>query len=170
MKRLDKYGIFKACGFNVTTGDMPNLLFYGYDKALEMCYKSGRDAAYIEAFADNSEIPELHKRIKDLEISNARLLERNHQLKVDNEESLKEVEELQEEVKTYSKLCNDLRKANVEHSNLYLRDKQALAEMSIALSKQENVIEDLSKANVDIARDALNTSPKSKFVITVEEF
>ena len=87
-------------------------------------------------------LSEYQQQIKDLETANAILLERNYELQVDNEESLKEVEE-------YSKRSDDLRKQNLLYSEQ---------------------IKTLYKINGEIAHESLNTSPKSKFIITVEEF
>ena len=112
-------------------------------------------------------LADYQKQIKDLETANARLLERNHELQVDNEESLKEVE-------NQYKIVSALREDKVQLFERFDEHCTMIDEL-----RQENLdyskrCDELRRYNGDLASAALKQDIesvlKSKFVITVEEF
>lgn len=200
MKKLDKYDVFKKCGFtdhNMLC--MPAITFIGYSDVINYCYNAG----YNEGSNYGAASEELYKKVKDLEARNAELMKRNHELQVDNEEALREVED-------YSRRCDELRETTVKFVVALDKESKKVAaltedntKLADALVAEHRKVIELRKANGDIARVeeyykhnqallqrnmslvgelsqlrkqirniscTLETPPKSKFVITVEEF
>lgn len=161
MSNLNKHEIFCECGFEHLP-EMPHISFGGYDKVMNYCYKQG----YTDAIT-GFKLPEFDKYTKDLETANARLLERNHELQVDNEASLKEVEN---QYKIVAALRDDKTQL-LERFDEHVEMITELRQENLEYSKR---CDELRKYNTELARSTLKQDiesvPKSKFVITVEEF
>lgn len=149
MKKLNKYEIFKMCGFGDGAITMPKLIHGAYDQVLDLCYNLG----YTEAITGLKPF-QLDTYTKDLENSNIRLRESNRLLQVVNEKSLKEIEHLNKTIASLRDDKSQLCERFDEHVKMITELREKYLEENKAFKDNSHALEGYSKY---------------KFVITVEE-